>query len=216
MTQPLPTRAQVLETLFQQWNPTSKTETVPTQEALGRVLVRDQVSQVTIPVVRASAMDGVAVQSARFADGPAGHLRLEAGEDFCRADTGDDFDDRFDAVIPIEKARIDPDGRLRLRDAWPVRPGDGIRPRGSAIQAGELLAKRDRPLRSFDLACLAMGGVAQVEVYQAPRVAFLPTAASWYLWARLWAGEQHRQQQRPGPGAAYGDGGYPPVPSYRA
>lgn len=58
-----------------------------------------------------------------------------------------------------------------------MRPGDGIRPRGSAIQAGELLAKRDRPLRSFDLACLAMGGVAQVEVYQAPRVAFLPTGS---------------------------------------
>lgn len=177
MTQPLPTRAQVLETLFQQWNPTSKTETVPTQEALGRVLVRDQVSQVTIPVVRASAMDGVAVQSARFADGPPDTSGWRQGEDFCRADTGDDFDDRFDAVIPIEKARIDPDGRLRLRDAWPVRPEDGIRPRGSAIQAGELLAKRDRPLRSFDLACLAMGGVAQVEVYQAPRVAFLPTGS---------------------------------------
>lgn len=79
MTQPLPTRAQVLETLFQQWNPTSKTETVPTQEALGRVLVRDQVSQVTIPVVRASAMDGVAVQSAPVCGRAAGHLRLEAG-----------------------------------------------------------------------------------------------------------------------------------------
>lgn len=62
----LPTRAQVLETLLQRWDPVSQTETIPVEAALGRVLTRDQYAQATIPVVRASAMDGVAVCAARF------------------------------------------------------------------------------------------------------------------------------------------------------
>lgn len=107
----LPTRAQVLEALFQQWHPVEKTEIIPVKEALGRVLVHDQLSQVTIPVVRASAMDGVAVSSAGFQDGPPDTSNWKLGEDFCRADTGDDFDDRFDAVIPIEQADLSADGR---------------------------------------------------------------------------------------------------------
>lgn len=174
---PLPTRAQVLETLFQQWTPTEKTETIPVSEALGRVLVHDQVSQLSIPVVRSSAMDGVAVSSARFQGGPPDTSGWKLGEDFCRADTGDDFDDRFDAVIPIEQAELSSGGQLTLHIQEPVSPGYNVRPRGSLIQAGELLAKKNRQLRPFDLACLAMGGIAQVEVYQAPRVAFLPTGS---------------------------------------
>lgn len=173
----LPTRAQVLETLFQQWTPVYKTETIPVEEALGRVLVHDQFSQVSIPVVRASAMDGVAVSSARFQSGPPDTSNWKPGVDFCRADTGDDFDDLFDAVIPIEQAELSPEGRFTLRWEGPLEPGQNIRPRGSTIRAGELLARKDRQLRPFDLACLAMGGITHVEVYQAPRVAFLPTGS---------------------------------------
>ena len=173
----LPTRAHVLETLFARWTPIDRTEVVPVPEALGRVLVRDQFAQLSIPVVRSSAMDGVAVSSARFQGGAPDTSGWRAGVDFCRADTGDDFDDRFDAVIPIEQADLAPDGGLTLRLQGPVSPGSNVRPRGSAVRAGELLARKDRQLRPFDLACLAMGGVTQVEVYRAPRVAFLPTGS---------------------------------------
>ncbi len=173
----LPTRAQVLETLFRQWTPADKTIRVPVSEALGHVLVEDQFSQVSIPVVRASAMDGIAVSSARFQAGPPDTSRWRLGVDFCRADTGDDFDDRFDAVIPIEQVEISPEGGLTLLGQDQVHPGDNIRPGGSTVRAGDLLAKKDRQLRPFDLACLAMGGVTQVEVYAPPRVAFLPTGS---------------------------------------
>lgn len=173
----LPTRAQVLEALFRQWHPVSQTETVPTAQALGRVPVLDQYSQVSIPVVRASAMDGVAVSAARFQGGPPDTSGWQEGEDFCRADTGDDFDDRFDAVIPIEQVRLTPGGGLVLDWEEPLEPGKNVRPRGSTIQAGEPLARGSRQLRPFDLACLAMGGVTEVEVYRAPRVAFLPTGS---------------------------------------
>ena len=77
-----------------------QTETIPVQAALGRVLPRDQYARVTIPVARASAMDGIAVCAARFGQGAPDTAGWKLGEDFCRADTGDDFDDRFDAVCP--------------------------------------------------------------------------------------------------------------------
>ena len=173
----LPTRAQVLETLLQRWDPVSQTETIPVEAALGRVLTRDQYAQATIPVARASAMDGVAVCAARFGQGMPDTAGWKLGVDFCRADTGDDFDDRFDAVIPIERVQISEKGQLTILGDMQVRPGDNIRPRGSAIRTGELVARKHRQLRPFDLACLAMGGIAQVEVYRRPRVAFIPTGS---------------------------------------
>ena len=173
----LPTRAQVCEALFQRWEPVYETETIPVQAALGRVLPRDQYARVTIPVARASAMDGIAVCAARFGQGAPDTAGWKLGEDFCRADTGDDFDDRFDAVIPIERVKISEKGRLTFLEELQVRPGDNIRPRGSVIRAGELVARKHRQLRPFDLACLALGGIAQVEVYRKPRVAFLPTGS---------------------------------------
>lgn len=173
----LPTRAQVLETLLQRWDPVSQTETIPVEAVLGRVLTRDQYAQATIPVARASAMDGVAVCAVRFEQGMPDTAGWKLGVDFCRADTGDDFDDRFDAVIPIERVQISEKGQLTILGDMQVRPGDNIRPRGSAIRTGELVARKHRQLRPFDLACLAMGGIAQVEVYRRPRVAFIPTGS---------------------------------------
>lgn len=173
----LPTQAQVLETLLQRWDPVSQTETIPVEAALGRVLTRDQYAQATIPVARASAMDGVAVCAVRFGQGMPDTAGWKLGVDFCRADTGDDFDDRFDAVIPIEGVQISEKGQLTILGDMQVRPGDNIRPRGSAIRTGELVARKHRQLRPFDLACLAMGGIAQVEVYRRPRVAFIPTGS---------------------------------------
>lgn len=173
----LPTREVVIKTLFEKWDPVSKTETVPTEDALGRVLVRDYLSRVSVPVVRASAMDGVAVKGERFEQGMPDTSGWKLGEDFCRADTGDDFDDRFDTVIAIEQVNISKEGVLTILPEAKVVKGMNVRPCGSTIKEGCLLAKKDRQLRSFDLACLAAGGVTEVEVYCRPKIAFLPTGS---------------------------------------
>lgn len=184
----LPTRAQVLETLLQRWDPVSQTETIPVEAALGRVLTRDQYAQATIPVARASAMDGVAVCAVRFGQGMPDTAGWKLGVDFCRADTGDDFDDRFDAVIPIEGVQISEKGQLTILGDMQVRPGDNIRPRGSAIRTGELVARKHRQLRPFDLACLAMGASPRWRFIGGPGLPLSPRAASWYPWERRWAG----------------------------
>ena len=173
----LPTRKAVLETLFAAWEMHPQTERVPTQEALGRVLVEDARAQLSIPAVRASIMDGVAVRSASFQNGLPDTAAWRLGEDFCRADTGDDFPDAFDTVIPIEQVSISPAGILSIQAGVKVEPGMHIRPRGSMIREGELLARKNRQLRPFDIACLAMGGIGEAEVYKRPRVAFLPTGS---------------------------------------
>lgn len=187
--QNLATRAQAMETLFQKWEAQSGTETISLDDALGRVLVEDVYSQVSIPVVRASGMDGVAVPSERFENGIPDTSDWKLGEDFCRADTGDDFDDKFDAVIPIEQVTLTPEGVLTIKPDVTVKQGMNVRPRGSIINKGDLLAKKNRELRSFDLACLAAGGAARVEVYRKPRVAFLPTGNELVpLGAQVWRG----------------------------
>lgn len=175
--QQLPTRKQVVETLFEAWNPQTKTEMVAVDEALGRVLAKDYEAVYSIPVVRASAMDGVAVISERFAQGIPDTSGWKLGEDFARADTGEDFDDRYDAVIRIEDVSISEDGILTIAPGVEVSANRNVRPSGSTIKKGELVGRKDRKLRSFDLACLAMGGVEEVEVYKKPRVAFLPTGS---------------------------------------
>lgn len=171
----LPTREQVIKTLFENWMPEDKTELVPTEDALNRVLARDYEAVYAIPVVRASGMDGVAVISDRFTEGIPDTSGWKLGVDFVRADTGDDFDDRYDAVIPIEKVTITEDGGLIIDPDVQVRENNNVRPRGSTIREGEPVGRKNRRLRSFDLACLAMGGITEVEVYKQPKVAFLPT-----------------------------------------
>ena len=131
--QNLATRAQAMETLFQKWEAQSGTETISLDDALGRVLVEDVYSQVSIPVVRASSMDGVAVPSERFENGIPDTSDWKLGEDFCRADTGDDFDDKFDAVIPIEQVTLTPEGVLTIKPDVTVKQGMNVRPRGSII-----------------------------------------------------------------------------------
>lgn len=175
--QQLPTRKQIIQTLFRQWTPALTSEIISIDCALGRVLARDHKALHSIPVVRASGMDGVAVMSGRFTEGIPDTSEWQPGRDFCRADTGDDFDDRFDAVIPIEKVNISGEGRLSIDPDVTVRPKMNVRPSGSTIRRGEIVGKKGRRLRSFDLACLAMGGLTEIEVYRRPRVAFLPTGS---------------------------------------
>lgn len=130
------TKERALELLFGAWTPEKRTETVSVEDAYGRVLAKDYYALHGIPVVRASAMDGVAVDSARFKDGVPDMSGWKQGEDYVRADTGDDFDDKFDAVIRIEDVTILPEGGLKLNEGVTVTPGMSVRGPGSTFKEG--------------------------------------------------------------------------------
>ena len=171
-------RAQALNALFERWSPDPlQVEEIPLTESARRVLARDMYALLDLPVVRASMMDGVCVRSADFAGGTPDTAGWQRGVDYDRADTGDDFPDAFDAVIPIEQAEFDKDGVLYLHPEEPVLPGFNVRPSGSTLRTGDLLMRGNLPIRAVDLAALAMGGVIQVPVYRRPRVAFFPTGS---------------------------------------
>lgn len=173
----LTSRREALELLFEKWDGAGKTEVIPVEEAVGRVPVGEYRALHSIPVVRASAMDGVAVDSARFADGRPDTKLWQRGTDYERADTGDDFDDRFDAVIRIEDVTLLPGGGLEIREGVEVTHGMNVHGVGSSFRKGARLADSGLPLRPADLAVLAMGGILDVEVYKKPRVAFIPTGS---------------------------------------
>lgn len=82
-----PTREEALADFFAAWEPVGGEELVTLDEAVGRVLARDVVSTNTLPVVRASSFDGIAVKSAAFADGLPDTSGWKLGVDYVRADT---------------------------------------------------------------------------------------------------------------------------------
>jgi molybdopterin molybdotransferase/putative molybdopterin biosynthesis protein len=109
-----PSRQWVIDAIKQRWSPAGGAEEVPLAKALGRVSAKDYAARHNQPVYRASAMDGVAVKSALFADGTPDASGWRLGAEYIRADTGDDFDDAFDAVIPVEKVTFLVGGGLSL------------------------------------------------------------------------------------------------------
>lgn len=173
-----PSREQALADFFAAWEPSAESqaiELVTLDEAYGRIVARDLVSANTLPVVRASACDGIAVRSADFASGLPDTSSWRMGREFVRADTGDDFPDEYDAVIMIEKAAVQPDGSVVLDEDIVIAPGESVRGAGSTIAQGAPLIAAGTQINSSDLAVLAMGGISMVPVRRKPRVAFIPT-----------------------------------------
>lgn len=176
MEEPLSRRG-VLEAIKAHWQPSRKTEIVPVSDALGRVLAQDVYARYSLPVVRASSMDGIGVSSALFQEGIPDTSRWQPGCDYVRADTGDDFDDRFDSVIPIEAVTLLKNGGVVLAPETVVTLGAHVRPEGSSVRQGDLILRAGTRLRPFDLAAAVIGGLIELTVVKKPIVAFLPTGS---------------------------------------
>jgi molybdopterin molybdotransferase len=170
-------REDIIRRIIENWPVKRQEEEVLVEDALGRIPVLDICSQLTLPVVRASSRDGVAVASSRFAQGMPDTSGWVQGVDFERADTGDDFSDTYDAVITIEDVELSGEGKLSIHEGVNVAPGCNVRLAGSTVREGEMLAKAGLPLRPRDLAGLQMGGITRVTVWKKPVVAFIPSGS---------------------------------------
>jgi molybdopterin molybdotransferase/putative molybdopterin biosynthesis protein len=169
------TAPEALNKLFSLWHPSRQTEIVPAEEAPGRITAENVLSLNTLPLIRASSKDGFAVKSALFKDGLPNPADLKEGIDYVRADTGDDFDDAFDAVIPIEDMFFDEKGVLRFAGHIEVEKGMNIRPSGSTADKGDVLLPESVPVRPCDMGSLAIGGVTEIKVIKKPLIVFIPT-----------------------------------------
>lgn len=170
------TKEKVLSDLFSLWTPIKEKELVPIEESIGRITASRIYSVNTLPVHRTSACDGIAVSSKLFNKGMPNYTLWIEGNEFQRADTGDDFDDRYDAIIMIEEVDFTAEGTIKfISDDIDITPGINISKSGSIILEGDKVMDSDLPIRPTDLAALAIGGCTMVPVRKKPRVAFVPT-----------------------------------------
>lgn len=170
-------KEEALEKIFKAWSPTSTTEIISIYEAKGRILAQDIYAKYNFPIVRASRMDGIAVKSERFANGVPDTSNWKLGVDFVRADTGDDFDDDFDSVIPIEQVTLLPNGGVALQEDVKIEKGSNVKPQGADIKKDTLAIPTHTFLTALDVTVLAMCGYTEVSVIKKPVVAFVPTGS---------------------------------------
>jgi molybdopterin molybdotransferase/putative molybdopterin biosynthesis protein len=164
---------EIMEKLRANWRPSPGLERVRVEDALGRVPACDVLSEMDIPVRRGAECDGIAVRSKDFAGGAPDVSSWVLGTDFAMVNMGDDFDDRFDAVIPIEDVTLS-DGRLALSGAR-AAPGSRVEPKGGTVREGCVLARRAARLSSIDIANVTTAGITSVSVLKRPKTAFIPT-----------------------------------------
>jgi molybdopterin molybdotransferase len=158
-------------------------ERIPLEKAHGRVLARDVLAGLTLPPVSVSAMDGYAVRMSDAANAPvtlrvigaapAGHPFagvLGAGE-AVRIFTGGVLPDGADAIVIQEDTRAEGDVVTLTQPATPRH----IRMAGLDFHEGDRLLPQCRKLGARDLALLAAGDVAEVDVQRKPVVAYAAT-----------------------------------------
>lgn len=159
------------------------TEAVEIMYALGRVLAKDAVAQVSHPPADVSAMDGYAVRSPDAAlnaklkvvgTSAAGHPwsgSIAAGQ-ACRIFTGAHVPKNADAIVIQEDTTVDGD-TVTITEA--AIKGRHIRPMGQDFKTGENILSAPRKLSFRDVGLLAAMNLAKLEVYKRPRVGVLST-----------------------------------------
>lgn len=189
-------------------------EDVPVAAVDGRIAAAPLHARWDLPQRDVSIMDGYAVRSLDVAnlracgsalvlqvrgESAAGHpsdAPLHAGE-AARISTGAVLPAGADAVIAQEDTQRDGDRLVIDGDRLgPLSPGTFVRPRGSELREGDVVARPGRRLGPGDIALLAGSGHATVPVVRRPKVAILSTGD-----------ELVRAGQRPAPGQVVSSNG---------
>ncbi|MCU7798345.1 MAG: molybdopterin molybdotransferase MoeA [Candidatus Thiodiazotropha sp. (ex Myrtea spinifera)] len=169
---------EALSFLLAQAKPITDTETLPLEQALGRVLAVPVHSQVDVPPWDNSAMDGYAIntrdlvkmESLRVAQRiPAGAAgsELQPGT-AARIFTGAPVPPGADAVVMQEVCTVEGD---QVSVTQPPLPGANIRRAGEDILQGEEILKAGTRLSPHHLGLAASVGVPTLTVYRPLRVA---------------------------------------------
>ncbi len=152
---------------------TAGTETLPVQEAAGRVTARAVYAHICAPHYPASAMDGIALSAAvTFGATETTPVTLTP-EQYITVDTGDPVPEGCDAVVMVEDVvRLD-NGGVKLYA--PAAPWQHIRQIGEDICAGEMILPAYMPITPAAIGAMLAGGVLEAEVLKRPLVGIIPT-----------------------------------------
>jgi molybdopterin molybdotransferase len=162
----------------------AQTESVPTFDALGRVLATDVVSAIDVPPQDNSSMDGYALRVADVAQAgavlpvsqriAAGHVgnTLAAGS-AARIFTGAQVPAGADSIVMQEQCEAVEEGRVRVNTV--PAAGQWIRRRGEDVRAGAVVLRAGTRLTPQALGLAATVGAAALTVVRRPRVALFST-----------------------------------------
>jgi molybdopterin molybdotransferase len=180
----------VIDALLDAQVRTLDAESLPLQEAAGRVLADDVVSGVDVPGFDRATMDGYAV----VADSTEGATAYNAlpltvlGDSFpgrpfhgsvgvgeaVRIMTGAPLPAGCNAVLPAEWTDSSADAS-RVNALAAVSPGKHVGLRGEDVVSGTTVLHRGRTLRPQDVGLLSSIGADQVAVVRRPRVRLIVT-----------------------------------------
>ena len=169
--------------------PVTRTEPLSLAEADGRVLAADIVAGADVPPFDRAAMDGFAVsaedtfgasrQSPRTLrqietvhTGEVPAKRLGPGQ-CTEIATGAPMPQGADAVVMVEET--DRGSGTEIHVFTPVYPKQHVGRRGADIASGEVLLKGGDVLTPSRLGSIAALGMAEIEVFDRPRIAILST-----------------------------------------
>jgi len=165
------------------------TEDVPLDEAAGRVLAENIVSDVDLPDFMRSTMDGYAVKAASTfgaTEGSPAYLTVkgvvEMGEapsfsittgDAAKISTGGMLPVGADSVVMIEHTETIDDTTIEVYRS--VAPGQNILEKGEDFKKGDVVLAGGQKLRAQETGLLAAFGREEVRVYQKPVIAIIST-----------------------------------------
>jgi molybdopterin molybdotransferase len=159
-------------------------ERVRVDDALGRVLAEDVVSEITLPPFDSSAMDGFAVVA-----GPAAELPVvgesQAGAPFegelhrgdaVRISTGAVIPRGADAVVPVERVEVveQPAGTALVRIPE-AHPGAHIRRAGEDLREGQIVMRAGVEIGPAEAGMLTALGRVDANCSRRPRIAIVTT-----------------------------------------
>ncbi|MGB9959491.1 MAG: gephyrin-like molybdotransferase Glp [Candidatus Bathyarchaeales archaeon] len=157
-----------------------KTVRVPLSVALNRVLAEDIVAEEPLPRFDRSAVDGYAVKASDTLGASQFKpktLKLTTADRLMEGEakevwTGNPLPEGADAVIMLENVK-----RLNnTLEVWTVvTPGENVSKRGEDVAKGETAVKAGTRMKPHHLGLIASLGVAEVNVFEKPKVAILAT-----------------------------------------
>lgn len=146
-------------------------ETVPLEEATGRITASPIFARHSVPPIHLAAMDGIAVKS---------RDTLSASEqspvtltDYVRVNTGNIIPSGYDAVIMIEDVWIN-DEQVIIRQAVPT--WQHIRPAGEDIGESEMILPSRHKIRPFETGALAAYGISNIDALKV-KIGLIPTGS---------------------------------------
>ncbi|MDQ7080574.1 MAG: molybdopterin-binding protein [Paracoccaceae bacterium] len=174
-----------LALLRERLGPVVASETVPLEQAAGRILAADTHARRANPPMANSAVDGYGFAADSIGQGPQSlplmQERSAAGHAYTgevppghaiRILTGAVVPRGVDTIIMQEDVRVEGD---RLLFEGGLKKGANLRAAGEDVQAGAPLLPAGRRLSPHDLGVLAATGCGMVEVWRPLRVGVLST-----------------------------------------